>query len=167
MLNDIEKAYLAGAMDSDGWFMIRKIKPESGGGRANFSFYLGVGFCQVDSIIPDILAKEFGGAVRLRQARQKKGEKTNGWRPNYYWTVSSKEAYHIAKDLFPFLKVKQRQAEICMLLQENINKLKYSWMSKGRKGANPLPIEVVDYRTKLFEELRSLHDNRISQQSMI
>lgn len=165
MLNEIDKAYLGGAMDADGWFCIRRVPAKPEAHRYNTTYFVFIGFCQIQEEIPRLLHKEFGGTLQLRNRQEQRRRKSNGWKPNYYWVATSQQAHNAIKVLLPFLRIKRRQAELCLELQDSINEHK-SKRLKGQPKASPLANDVVTHRTKIYEELLSLHDNRTRQQSL-
>ena len=168
MLTDMDKSYLAGAMDADGWFCIKRVPPKPEAHRHNVTYFVFIGFCQVQPEVPSLLHIEFGGSLQHRHQKEKrKGRKSSGWKANYYWTTTSQKACNAIRELMPFLKVKKEQAKLCLALQENIDKYRFTWTKKGIKSAQALPKEIIDTRTNIYEELASLHDNRIIRRRLI
>jgi len=168
MLSILDKSYLAGAMDADGWFCIKRVSPKPEAHRHNVTYFVFIGFCQVQPEVPNLLHTEFGGSLQCRhQTEKRKGHKSNGWKANYYWTTTSQKACNAIRELMPFLKVKRGQAELCLALQDSINMYRFTWAKKGVKSAQALPQEVIDTRTNIYEKLASLHDNRIIRRRLI
>ncbi len=108
-------AYLAGAMDSDGHFSIKKstyhMRVRKDAGNPVYSEHMGLK--QVTPQIPELLKQTFGGYLALCAPSCKE----NG-RPLWSWQVTCRQAANATSALLPFLKVKCRQAELIRELQE-------------------------------------------------
>ena len=104
----IELAYLAGAIDSDGWIGIMKHDPKRPHGRRCVSYCEAVTFSQVDVVIPELLMARFGGHIQFRERR---GAAAKNWRPMYYWNGRSLIAARAVEALRPYLKIKARQGK--------------------------------------------------------
>lgn len=143
--------YLAGAMDADGFFSMRIHRIR---GSVTYSEF--VGFGQVSDIVPILLKEAFGGTVRQRNRNPK-------WKTFYYWVSVNKGAALCAKTLLPFLKIKNRQAEIICELRKSknlpANKRRSVKMGIRSRGTNP---EVVSHRVNLFNEIKRLNKTGIT-----
>lgn len=108
-------AYLAGAMDSDGCFSIKKstyrirVSKDS----ANPTYSERLSLKQVTPQIPELLKKTFGGTVNLRPSQTENGK------PLYVWVVTDKVAAGACGALLPYLLVKRQQAELVSELRES------------------------------------------------
>ncbi|MCK4821622.1 hypothetical protein KA005_38005 [bacterium] len=109
MTDKLTLAYLAGAMDSDGYFTIkrntyyqRKIK-----GHYSASYSEKIGLKQVTPIVPVLLKATFGGCCLFEK---KQGNSKNLWS----FTCENIKAKNAIKSLFPFLKIKKLQANLIL-----------------------------------------------------
>ena len=145
-MTKIQLAYLAGAMDADGFLSMRVHKIS---GCVTYSEFVGLG--QVQDTVPSLLCKAFGGTVRQRNRDPK-------WKTFYYWVVTNKGAAKCAKTILPYLKIKRRQAQIICALRKskNIPELKRRTVRIGIrcKGTNP---KIVAHRVSLFNEIKALN----------
>jgi len=108
------KAYLAGCIDSDGYFSIKRstyhMRVRKDSGQPVYSERIGLK--QVTPDVPNLLHKHFGGYYRIEKPSSKHGK------PLYAWTVTDKQAFNCVVSLFPYLRVKQPQAELLIKLRE-------------------------------------------------
>ena len=111
-------AYLAGAMDSDGFFTIKKssyhMRVRGDAGQHTYSER--VGLKQVTPDIPRLLQATFGGGL----ARNKPGS-SNG-KPLWAWHATDKIAAAACEALLPYLRVKRAQAEVVLELRKSKGK---------------------------------------------
>jgi hypothetical protein len=103
---DTDFAYLAGAMDSDGYFTIKKstyhIRVRHDAVNAVYSEKIGLS--QVTPQVPEMLKSFFGGSLGFA-----KGQTENS-RPMYRWMATNLKASKACRDLLPYLRIKQAQA---------------------------------------------------------
>jgi hypothetical protein len=108
-------AYMAGAMDSDGYFTIKKstyaIRVRKDAGNPVYSEKLGLH--QVTPQIPELLRAAFGGSVLLAP------QQTPNSRPLYRWDITDRNAAGACEALLPFLRIKRRQAELILELRRS------------------------------------------------
>lgn len=129
-------SYLAGAMDSDGCVSIKKstyhIRVRKDSMNAVYSERLSLK--QVTPQIPNLLCATFGGSVKLRASQSDNGK------PLYVWAVTDCIAASAARALLPFLRVKNRQAELVLELRESKD-------AKYRKFTYWFSLEHPDWRS--------------------
>jgi hypothetical protein len=108
-------AYLAGAMDSDGYFGIRhssyhrRVTQDA----VNDQYYERIGLQQVTPEIPNLLQSVFRGHVRVS-----KGQTANS-KPLYCWQCTNVLAAQACTLLLPYLRVKKAQALVLLELRES------------------------------------------------
>lgn len=114
-MDNLVLAYLAGAMDSDGSFSIKKstYHIRSHKDAVNPSYSEEVMLKQVTPEIPALLKEAFNGSVHL----VKPG--TVNSRPLYSWEASHVMAARACSLMLPYLRVKRRQAEIILELRRS------------------------------------------------
>jgi hypothetical protein len=164
-------AYLAGLLDADGFFTIRR---DTRGMRVRGdcrcpTFAERIGIKQVTTAGIELLHTLFPGCRHI--------EMTAKGKPMYAWEVVDAKAAHVAEALLPYLRIKRRQAELILLLREHKNLGRkalrvpdgttYSFRHwTGRIVQFPRMImsqEAIQYRHELFEEIKSLNDIRPQQ----
>lgn len=156
-MNDLLTAYLAGVMDSDGWFTIKRHAANSAY-RDSFTYSEFAGCGQTSPEAVEILQSNFGGTIRIRS------RKTAGnWKPMHYWVVSNKLAAVVARELRPHLRVKAAHADLIIALRESKDApWDRSRSVPGRPRGRSLAPDVVAKRHVMYEQIRGLNDRRQS-----
>lgn len=114
-MNDTDFAYLAGAMDADGYFTMKKstyqirVTKES----KNPTYSESVGLRQVTPQVPYFLKETFGGTVAISKGY------TDNSKPLYNYRATDKVASSLCNALLPYLRIKKRQVEILIELRES------------------------------------------------
>lgn len=145
-MNKETLAYLAGAMDADGFFSIRSHTIR---GSTTYSEFIGLG--QVSDVVPNMLRDTFGGTVRQRQRDPK-------WKPFFYWVASNRNAASASKTLLPHLRLKRRQAELICELRESkeLPTAQRRAVRVGVRGTKTNPA-VVAQRESIYAEVKALN----------
>ena len=146
MNDDVELAYLAGAMDADGFFAIRL------GRKGNsVSYFETMGLGQVSPIVPTMLKQRFGGSVQIRKRTEPAAV---NWRVMYYWLATTRVAARATAELQPYLRLKTHQADLLLALRESKN-LPYSERRKNHVGVRAYTTDpaIQAQRRSLFEEM--------------
>ena len=95
-------AYIAGYIDGDGCFSIRKRFSERG-----YAFSCGsISACSVSNSSMDFFKEVCGGYVYASIP------KNTRWKTQYHWAVEGKKAFNLCKSILPFLIEKRNGAEI-------------------------------------------------------
>ncbi len=103
-------AYLAGVMDSDGYFKIEKRSVKR---MINPHYRIKIGAGQVaPSPAIELLSKVFGGTIRIR------GDGRKGHRPIAHWGLFDRSAVPALEALLPYLVIKAPQARLLLQLRE-------------------------------------------------
>jgi len=150
-------AYLAGVMDSDGSFGIRRstygIRKR---GEQTPVFSERVKLAQTSPIVPKMLKDLFGGYFARTKPYAKKGK------PLYRWEGTQKVAARCIESLYPYLRIKQKQAEILIKLRESKNAQKPArWRTTIDRE------KLLAYWDSLFSEIRKLNDVRPQKPKLI
>lgn len=115
MTNTCILAYLAGAMDSDGYFTIkrstyhRRVRMDA----VNATYSEKIGLHQITTHITELLHETFGGHMYLGKPQ------TENSKPMYRWTATDLNAANACRLLLPYLRVKREQAEVLIELRES------------------------------------------------
>lgn len=114
-MDNMLAAYLAGAMDSDGYFGIGRstyaMRTQHGTTNPVFSERVGLG--QVTPDIPMLLRASFGGGIGVSSPN------TPNSKPLYRWHTTDRKATLVCETLLPYLRVKRRQAELILELHQS------------------------------------------------
>ena len=136
-MDDILRAYLAGCMDCDGCFNIKRKTPYGDG-----HYLPRVSLWQTNPTIPYLLSQEFGGKVKklTRKAPAK---------DIYRWEVTYSKAAALCEAVLPFLRIKKVQAQALLSLGETMD----------RRGYAPtgLPTNVIQLRQRFYDRVRALN----------
>ena len=125
-------SYLAGAMDSDGFFSIKK---STYGKRVkkdcyNATYHATMGLKQVHPDVPNLLKSTFGGHVRICKPQ------TQNSKELWSYAATNKKAGDACRLLLPYLLIKKEQAKAILELRESKD-TKYSQHSYWFKKENP------------------------------
>lgn len=158
-MNKLELAYLAGAIDSDGYISIKRstYHLRVRGDAVNALYHEIVGLKQVTPHIPDLLKTTFGGSLGIDKPSTVNGKAL------YRWHVTDKSATDAIVALLPYLRVKKRQADLVIELRES--KGGHYW-----QAAHWFAIEYPNWREmemlttdEANTLLRYKHPNNLSQ----
>lgn len=152
-MSDLELAYLAGAMDADGFFCIHRSKK----GHYSPTYYEFVGLAQLSPIVPRLLQARFGGYI---QERKRKDNHAENWRPLYYWAGTARFGARAVDALRPYLRVKTGQADILIALRETHNRAGTRTIRVGIRGKQLNP-DILAEREALYRKIRELNHNGV------
>ena len=140
MYDKLTLAYLAGAMDSDGHFSIKRqtYAMRVRGDANNPIFQERVGLKQVTPQIPTLLKETFGGHLSAQHPSTVNGK------PLWGWEAGDRKATECAKALLPHLLVKRKQATLLLQLREtkDDDRLKHLgyWFEKEHPDWRKMPM---------------------------
>ena len=117
-------AWAAGIIDGEGCILLSPGKHD----RCKEYWTLRVSVSQVDRRLLTRLHAMFGGSVSSHGRMQAKGG-----RPISCWRVTSRQAEHVLRTVFPWLVVKREQAELALQSRDYMG-------TRGIKGSANLPI---------------------------
>jgi ABC-type dipeptide/oligopeptide/nickel transport system ATPase subunit len=155
-MDELTKAYLAGVMDSDGWFTIKRHASNSRYGQS-FTYSESAGCGQTTPQAVELLQASFGGVVKVRTRKT-----TGNWKPMHYWAVTNMIAADVAATLRPYLRVKAVHADLIIGLRASKDSTEDNVRipSIELRGRCLRP-EVVAARHAAYERIRSLNDRRV------
>ena len=153
-------------MDSDGYFSIyrstyniRKIKQSK-----NPHYFERTGIKQVQPEIVDLIYKYFGGYRNIQKPNTKNGK------PLYGIQLTNLKAHKFIKTIYPFLRLKKKQAKILLLLRQSLakgktHKQKTKWINpRWNKEIETIryaisPVEIQK-RENWRKQIKQLNDSR-------
>jgi len=164
-IEDTILAYLAGAMDSDGYFTIkrntysvRKLKNSK-----NPTYSEKCGIKQVSPEVVDLIYYHFGGARRIAKPNTKNGKSL------YVSELTHTGAVRFIEAILPYLRIKKKQALIILKLSESKKQGKLGttitaqncrWGKKVDFTKKIVSAEQIEYREALIAEIKNLNDSR-------
>lgn len=171
-MDETLKAYLAGCLDCDGWFTIKRstyaMRVRGDASQAVYSERIGLK--QVTADVPTLLHEHFGGYLRTEKPSTKNGQ------PLWAWSVSDLKAIACAEMLMPYLRVKARQAAILLELrqlkgapriQSGTFTMKCRW---GQNVVMPRRIvapHVIARKDALFNAIKAINDSRPTKPRLV
>ena len=142
-------SYLAGVIDADGCITIgRKVKNDKRCLRPSVYYEPKIILTEVNTIIPDLLHVTFGSR---RSEWQPKNPKHKRW---HIWASSGPASTTIIKELLPYLRLKRRQGEIAIELQELIER---QWTTLKHVQHHIIPHEFNLERDELWKRMTALN----------
>lgn len=139
-LNNVDLAYLAGIIDGEGCISLN--------GRNN-KFSVSLGINMADSSGLRVFQKVFNLKPTNFIASDNK--------PYFNIQVSGEKLKEILLMLYPYLKVKRREAELGLLMRASIDSTKGRQRTpKEGGGSEPLSKEIIDSRNKLINESKEI-----------
>ncbi len=134
--NIISPQYIAGFLDGEGWFSIKK-----SAGKISPSYQITVGASNTDITVIKMIMSLYGGSINIRKKR-----KIN-WKNEFSYSIHCREAEKLIISVLPYLIIKKERAAICLELMNGIVQ------SHGIK----LSDDVINYREKLFLKIKELN----------
>jgi hypothetical protein len=143
-------AYLAGAIDADGFITIARSSRSKGEKYAHRPTYYNakIGFTETSPIIPNLLKETFGGS---QFEHQPKNPEHKRW---YSWQIQNRKAAESLKLLLPYLRLKQEQARLVLEFLELCAEQRSREMKLG------ITPEVVEKRREYWEHVTRLNAPR-------
>ncbi len=149
-------AWAAGFIDGDGSIAIARDWPSRRMVNPHHSLFVRVG--NTDLAVLEELQRIFGVGSIFQQDKRKHPDSYNHL-PFYSWTVRSLQAAKILVGVFPFLRVKKRQAEEALdfaVLSGTAIKSSPKGVSREENGRGQLSDEDVAMRDAYYWRLREL-----------
>jgi len=134
-------AYLAGIIDGEGTFTIKKQKGEKA--NHNPTYREKVHVKMADGNVIMLLKKMFGGCTYTRDYENKK------WLISYVYEGLDSTADGVARKLLPFLQETRKQAEIIIKLRKRKNRYGISELSSRELKARELLKKEINRLNKL------------------
>lgn len=108
--------------------------------------------------ITEWLQKTWGGKVyNVKQVKAI-------YKPIRVWYVSAKEAANVLSQVLPYLKIKNRQAELVLELSKLIYVYKNAGDVPGHKFGRYVPPEFIPRRQEIIAELQKLNHRGVPQE---
>ena len=146
-INDLH--YAAGIIDGEGYIGITISEPRGKAKSTYFNTVVNVGMADLE--IPAWLQEIFGGSL---YSYPSKNGKTRGV---FHWKLSGVAAIEFCKIIRPFLKLKNRQAEILIRFRED-ERLDFS--RHGGAGVR-VPIQEIDIKRDYASQVRKLNQREM------
>ena len=138
ILSDIDAAYLAGLFDGDGCFFIMKVNKKFRHNRSH-GYVPYMRLTNTDRIIID-LCNEYGGHW-LSQ------DQTAKWKCVYRWMLSTRLAKWYLPQIFPYIRIKRKQAGVFLKALEQCHGTGHS-QDKLKMGKYRMQLQLLNRRGK-------------------
>jgi len=147
-MRDIDLAYLAGVIDSDGYISSANSTHK---GRRYFGAAVGIAGTRREP--HDLAAEFFGGTVRTYFPR---GDRTHH-RPQFQWQRYGLSAVPVIEAVLPYLRIKVDQARLALALQGAVGEAR-----EMRADEDPYPwfgpdYDPTEHLSALADEVRDLN----------
>jgi len=142
---EVRIAYVAGVMDSDGWFTIHRSLNKEGHVNPTYSPSVGLNQSRKEAI--EFFISLYGGKMGVIDF----SNTTNRFsrKPLYVWKISKTKMLPFLTDIRSYLQIKGKDCELITKLRKHIDKHTIG----GRQAHSS---EVIAYRESLYQELRKL-----------
>lgn len=155
-MNKITLSYLAGVMDSDGYFSIRrstysirKTKESK-----NPLYFERIGIKQTQPEVINLIYDLFGGYKNCQKPNTKNGKLL------YAIQLTNLKANKFIQAIYPFLILKKKQAKILLNLRNSLSEGK---KGKTTSGKSCISKKQLDFRENLRQEIFFLNDHRVDK----
>lgn len=152
MDRQLEVAYLAGVLDSDGWFTIHCNTKQS----ANPTYSPSMGISQLTPEACALAYKLWGG--KLGEIDYSKQNNRFSKRPLCTWAPHKEGLELLLGEVIPFLRIKKEQAKILLRLRLDI---KFHGRTGGREKKSLSP-QTVEFRSKLYQQFLALRNASVA-----
>lgn len=149
MVNDTDLAYIAGYFDGEGCVSVWKRRPAYT--CISPRHILNIQISSTDKSGLDWINSRFKGKMLYAHNRTKSNS-ADSWK----WLVSAKRAADILRLILPYLKLKRREAELAIQLQDDMQRHLHEPRNHGRRGIAPLSVERQAFRDGLMDQIKSL-----------
>ena len=141
LISETDKSYIAGLVDGEGCFNIYKMKNKSCKRGYTFVGRMFVTNCDLNALVE---MRELTGLGSVRKRTPQAGRKQS-----YNWDLSVLEVKEIVPHIFPYMRIKKRQAELMMSFLNT-----HQW---GRRKGFVLEDSVVESRKNMYDSMASLN----------
>jgi len=138
-LPEITKAWMGGFFDGEGGIWIGKRKPRRSTRGVSPVYYLSINVVNTIYSGVEPFQMYFGGNITLVRTKH---------RPIYRWTAQTTRAMRCLETLLPYLRVKQKQAELAILFRKKI---------RHHVGNAPMPEVYLAERERIRQAIQELN----------
>ena len=153
-MDELELAYLAGVVDSDGTITIGVDMADVKRGKAPRFFEI-IAVRQCDTEAVHLAQKLFGGNITIGKPGSLRG------RPSHDWYMYNRKACAAIRALLPYLRIKRKQAELVLALREIKDRGRKANTNRGEGRTCVLKPEVLAEYKALTLAVRSCNDTRL------
>lgn len=160
MIREVDVAYLAGVVDSDGCIRVDRVRG-SGRGNEAVSFAAFVAIQQVESEAVNLAKELFGGYLLTVKPSPKRPAAS----PMMRWTAKSRIAANAIHVMRPYLRIKARQADNALALQALVQKLnrdRYAGVVPGVTRPRYRTPQELDQLAAYYNESRLLNTSELN-----
>jgi hypothetical protein len=152
----LKAAYIAGVIDSDGWFTIhRNVKQ---GVKPIYSPRMGINQAEMPAV--ELARSMFGGSLKVVDHQSRHGH----GKPLHCWVIGSDGLIEAVEELLPHLRLKWAHALCVLMLQKNIREYKKAFRAvRGGVGRSVYPDAVYEEREDYYKALRMLHSSTATE----
>ena len=134
-------AYIAGIVDGEGYIGIKKDMIKGRG--VSPVYYERLSIAQNKKELVDLFIETFKCGKIYFHGHSKLSKK--GY---WSWEISNKICVNVLKQIYPYLRIKKPEAKLVIKLSKN-----------KRQKYFVLPKEIIEYREKLYQNIKILHSS--------
>jgi hypothetical protein len=138
-----DKIYIAGLFDGEGSIMLFKRKNLQKG-RKTPSYFLTANLRMTNFKAMDWINRIYNGTY----GKAYDVPENKNWKPNREWKIEGSRCVNFLKQIYPYLKIKNKQAKIAFKFGKTINR---------HLGANKIDKKILQYRNKLCQQMKKLN----------
>ena len=143
-----DAAYAAGLIDGEGTISIARIRRCEVSDQYYYHWTISVGNTAYEMVA--FFQDRWGGGVRPVSGQK-------GRKPQWVWAVVGSSAIQCLEDVFPYLRIKRRQAENARALYQLLQLSKPYNVPQGRFGSRPRPPWLVAAQERLYQSQKILN----------
>jgi len=152
----LKVAYIAGVIDSDGWFTIHRNVKQSA--KPVYSPRMGIN--QAEKPAVELAHELFGGNIKIVDHQSRHGH----GKPLHCWVIGSDGLIEAIEELLPHFRLKWADALCALMLQKNIREYKKAFRAvRGGIGRSVYPEDVYKEREEYYKALRMLHSRTATE----
>ncbi len=144
--------YTAGLFDGEGSVVIAKKKPRRPTQKMTYELSVGVGVCNKEAM--NKLGSEFGALPYLKNRTKPEGK--SYWSDYYYLQLHGNNAIRFLHQIYPFLRIKAKQADLAFEFQKRVN-AKHSRLGGHAGKGNPLKDGELEIRHQMYLKMLELN----------
>ena len=137
---ELEYSYLAGLVDGEGYLGITT-KGIRVNGRNKYQVIIRIQMCDKEII------EYLSSFLNVKIANHYRDHPI--WKDAYSVTLYDNRATEFIKKIYPYLRVKKKQAEIIIEFRKSI--------TRGRNQSNPVTLEMIDKQDELYNKIRFIN----------
>lgn len=148
-----ELAYTAGMLDGEGSIMLIKTGKDANRPNSGYYVHLTVKIVNTNREVIDWINQRWESSEKAIYTRKPRGN----FRQMYGWQINGKNAYNFILDVYPYLIIKKKQADIAIAFIEEGD----AWLKQYNRKAwskRRIPIALQHFKEACLWSIRDLNN---------